>query len=273
MLKFLLSFPKLFILSFIQLFREDYAYRASALSFETLLAIIPFFTVSLYIFSFSPLFIDFIRGIENYLLTNFLPESISMINSNIQKFINNADKLSFFSILFLSITVISLFFTIRRSLNDIWKRSNTGQVKSHSRFLYWLILLIVALFFAANIVLGYYLFSLPQIVGIIKNLQEVASFTTTILSIVINTFLFAIFYIFIPDYKIRWRDGLIGGLTAAILFELAKIGFGYYINKFSNYGVIYGTFAIIPLFLFWIYLSWLILLFGAVFVHMKYQRG
>ncbi|HUL57449.1 MAG TPA: YhjD/YihY/BrkB family envelope integrity protein, partial [Usitatibacter sp.] len=74
---------------------------------------------------------------------------------------------------------------------------------------------------------------------------------------------FFLIYRLIPHLVVPWRHALAGGVVAAILFEVAKQGFAFYVAHAPMYNMVYGTFAAVPLFLLWIYLSWLIVLFGA----------
>lgn len=76
----------------------------------------------------------------------------------------------------------------------------------------------------------------------------------------------------VPHYKINWQDAIIGGFLTACLVEIARAGFRIYINKFADYEAIYGALATIPVFLVWLFTFWLIVLFGAIFVHIKYQQ-
>jgi membrane protein len=70
-------------------------------------------------------------------------------------------------------------------------------------------------------------------------------------------------YMVVPYRDVALRHAAVGGVVAGVLFELAKRGFGLYVAKFPTYTLIYGAFAIIPLFLLWLYVSWVVVLFGA----------
>src|SRR5690606_15100075 len=69
--------------------------------------------------------------------------------------------------------------------------------------------------------------------------------------------------VIVPNRHVEWHDALAGGFSAAIVLEIMKAGFAYYVTRFPAYAVIYGTFATLPVFLLWIYLSWVAVLFGA----------
>src|SRR5690606_1649811 len=67
----------------------------------------------------------------------------------------------------------------------------------------------------------------------------------------------------VPNRKVLWRDALIGGLGTAIVLEIMRTAFAFYLTRFPSYTVIYGAFATLPIFLLWIYMSWLVILVGA----------
>jgi membrane protein len=97
-----------------------------------------------------------------------------------------------------------------------------------------------------------------------------------VLSLAVTAAAFTLMYVVVPNRLVDWRDALWGGLMAALFFELAKRGFAVFITKFPTYSRIYGTLAALPLFLLWIYLSWMITLIGALFTAalpvVKYER-
>jgi membrane protein len=256
-------------MSFYELWKGNYTYTASALAFTTLVSIIPLLAVMLYVFSFSAYFSELVRNIQNYVVSNYLPGSMGTLNKQIQIFIKNAASVSFISAVFLLFSAYSLFTTIRCALNQIWEHSKPIAVKKNISILrYWITLIVMAIIFGLNILIGSYLFSLPVVLNFL-NKYGLTSFILHIVSIIMNTLMFAWLYIFIPKYRLRYGDGFAGAFLAALIFEIAKVGFGFYINTFSNYGVVFGTIAIFPIFLFWVYMSWLIILFGAVFAEEK----
>lgn len=250
------------------LYKESYTYRASALAFSTILALVPLLTVFIALFSFSSLFTRSIVFIQSFLIDNFLPSSISVINKYLHNFINQSAKLPTTSILFLVVTIISLFLTVRNALNYIWRNSHSQNRRSG--MFYWLALMLVTIICSLIVFLSPYTLSLTRLSSWLDH-GEIKTYLVSIISFVINIIIFSILYLFIPNYKIRFLNGLGGAVLAAFIFEIIKAGFGFYIGRFSTYGVIYGTLAVIPVFFLWIYLSWLIILYGAIFVYTQHE--
>jgi len=73
----------------------------------------------------------------------------------------------------------------------------------------------------------------------------------------------------LPNKIVDWKDGLIGGFITAVLFEIVKKLFVSYVAHFTNYAAIYGALATIPSFLTWLYISWVIFLYGALCIQVK----
>ena len=98
----------------------------------------------------------------------------------------------------------------------------------------------------------------------------------TAVSIVLTMGAFALSYMALPNRTVEWRDAAWGGLVAAIAFEIAKRIFAMFVTHFSNYTVVYGALAALPMFLVWIYVSWLVTLVGAVITAslpiLRYER-
>jgi membrane protein len=149
---------------------------------------------------------------------------------------------------------------IDRALNAIW------EVRSQRRFatkflIYWAVLSLGPVLIGASMLVTSYLLSLPILTeaassGIGRRLLGLTPVAASALA-------FTMMYLVVPNRRVRLGHALIGGVFAAILFELAKHGFGLYITQFATYQAIYGALATIPIFLVWLYLSWIMVLLGA----------
>lgn len=242
-----------------RLFSEKYTYRVSALSFETTLAIIPIISLSVFLITFFPFFSKLIYLTEEYILQNFIPDAANKIEIYFENFIQHAVHLPLLSIVFLIFTGIMMVNTIDETLNDIW------QIKIRRKIflawiIYWFIILLTPL------LIGLSVFITTSVLTL-YGLSHTGFILAFCIPVFINTILFSAIYIFSPHVYVKLRDGLFGGFLAAVLFEIARLAFSYYIKQFSNYEIVYGAFAIIPIFLIWIYIGWFIILWGAIFTH------
>jgi membrane protein len=269
MIKQIRSFSVVFYAALKRLFAEKYMYRAAALSYTTLLTMVPLLTMLVSLFAVLPFFSHLIDIAETYVVSNLLPMADADIESQVNNFISHATQLPIWSFVFLLVTASLLILTVEGAINQIWGVVNRPK-KILFVLLYWLVLIILPVFIGASVLLSTALFSLSWF-SETTLLSNVTAQILLVLPVLINALIFSLLYIIVPRSKVSLVDGLLGGLIAAILFELARRGFGFYVGYFSNYHIIYGAFATIPLFLVWLYISWLIILFGAMFVHTKGQ--
>lgn len=253
----------------LRLIKERYTYHASALAFITLLTLVPLLSVIVSVISLFPIFTNVVDLAKSYIIENFIPTSSNVIAPYLENFIQQATNLSKVGIIFLFLTTGAMIVTIEHTLNEIWQAPDTRE-KYISWFIYWLVLLLAPPFIGISIFISSYLLSVTWFSGM-TSLIGIKSFLIAGVPILINTLIFSTLYIVIPRYRIKWRDGIFGGCIAAILFEAAKFGFALYLKQFPHYALIYGALAAIPIFLVWIYIAWLIILYGALITHTQYQ--
>lgn len=264
----------LFKKTVIRLFAEDYAFRASALAYTTLLSLVPLLSVLVYLLTFSPpLFTRIIYLTRDYLVANFIPSANITIEAYLQNFINQAAQLPTLGFFFLVVTAILLIITVDGVLNEIWQQSqNRNKIIAFAWR--WLVLLVTPVIVGISLFVSSYLLNVPWVLQLINRLG-IQKPVLIILALLINTLIFTIVNIVVPRCKVKWSAGFFGGLVTALLFEVAKSIFAY-VMKHSTYQAIYGTLAIIPVFLFWLYVYWLIVLFGALFAysqqHLLWER-
>lgn len=254
-----------------RLLDEKYTYRASALAFTTLLAIVPLLLVIVSVFAILPIFSKLINITRDYILTNFIPASGSIIEHYLESFTQQAIHLPKFTVVFLIFTAIMLIVTVKHTLDDVWGAPYQKK-KLKSWILYWLVLILAPIFIGLTVLISTYIFSFPWLANITHQLG-LGPFLLHVLSLSINTIMLSTLYYVVPSHDGNWQDSLFGGLTAAILFEVAKKGFAFYLQKFPTYALIYGALATIPLFLVWLYISWLIILYGAILTHTHYLQS
>jgi len=234
---------------------------ASSLTFTALLAIVPIFTVTLTLISAFPVFHELKLHIQQFLVENMLPEAAESIAGYAVQFAENAAKLTAAGVAVLFVTAMIVLQTIDRALNQIW-RAPRARATVQRVFIYWVLLTVGPVLIGASLSLTSWLVS--QSLGLVKGMPLAGETLLTLVPILLTALAFALLYITIPNRRVLVRDALTGGLLAALAFEGMKHGFAFYITQFPTYKLVYGAFASVPIFLLWIYLSWLVVLFGAV---------
>lgn len=234
--------------------------NAAALAFTTVLALVPAAAVMFSMLSVFPVFQDWATELESFVYDNLVPAAGDLVQSHLQEFIGQTGRLTAFGLLFLLLSALLLLFTIEETLNKIWRVENSRSVLQ--RLLsYWAVLTLSPLLMGASLSLTSYLISTTLQGG--GNMAEARSWFLSLLPFMFETLAFVLLYTVVPNKPIRFRHAVVGGVTAAILFEVTKRGFTWYISNFHSYEVIYGALSSIPIFLLWIYLSWLVVLIGA----------
>ena len=247
--------------AFSQFFLQNGPQIASSLAYATLLSLVPLITVMFGFLGGLPVFKDLTGEIQQFIFTNFVPSFSDSIQNYLLEFSNKASRLTFTGSVVLLFIALMLMATIDNAFNRIWnikhKRSPVA------RFLvYWALLTLGPLFIGTGLVTTSYLLSLPVLddvytsFGLEAKVLRIMPFLTTSIA-------FSILYMLVPNCFVAKKHALVSGVIAAFLFELAKYGFGIYVKTIPTYEAIYGAIAVIPIFLLWIYLSWVIILLGA----------
>jgi membrane protein len=239
--------------------------RAASLAYTSLLSLVPLMTVSFTIMTAFPIFKNLGSQIQDFVFQNFVAASAEIIQDRLQQFSIQAMNLSATGMFFLVVTAVLMVFNMEKSFNFIWhvERSRRGIA---AFMLYWWLITFLPILIGIGFAISSYLFSLPFIAGATVSLGLRKPLLTSF-PYLLTFIAFTVLYITLPNCKVYVRHAALGGIVATILFELAKYGFGLYVLNFPTYELLYGTLAAVPIFLVWIYLSWLVILFGAVVAH------
>lgn len=238
-------------------------HTAGVLAYSTLISLVPLLAVGL---SFLAIFSDLKNHsdeILDFLFVNFVPASKEVLQEHIQQFASKATKMSAAGLVVLILTALMMMATIDTSLNRIW-RVKTRRKRKASFLVYGAVLTWGPILIGAGIGVTSYLVSLP----LINKAASPFGGREAILIItpyILETAAFVLLYLIVPNRRIRFQHALAGGIFAAALFEVAKRGFAWYVTVFPTYEAIYGALASIPVFLVWVYVSWLVILLGAEF--------
>jgi membrane protein len=264
----------LFLFAHRRLREESLPQVAGSLTFTTVFAMVPLLTIALAIFTTFPLFATFRQSLEAYFVSSVMPKSVSSTILNyLTMFASKASRLSAVGAVTLTFTSIAMMSLIERVFNRIWRVR--GQRSLTKRILvYWALITLGPLLIGVSITLSSQVFMATS--DLVGNVPVLGALIYTALSLALTTATFTLLYVAVPNRDVDWRDAAWGGLVAGLAFELAKRGFSVFITQFPTYSKIYGALAAVPLFLLWIYLSWLITLFGALLVAalpvVKYER-
>ena len=243
-------------------FRQDRcAQIAASLTFATLLSLVPLMTIALTLFSALPVFQDFSSSIREFLLANMLPETGGkMISRYVQQFAESASRLTAVGIVFLTLTAMLMMHTIEEAFNAIWRVSYPRAV-TRRILIYWMALTLAPLLIGASLTLTSKLVGLSS--GLVQGTSAFEVPLLKIVSVTLTTLAFTLLFRIVPNRHVPVLHACIGGVIAAVAFEGMNRAFGYYLTHFANYRLVYGAFASVPIFLSWIYLSWLTILIAA----------
>ncbi|WP_459949005.1 YihY family inner membrane protein [Denitratisoma sp. agr-D3] len=235
---------------------------AAALSFATLLGLVPMIAVAVAIMSRLPLADALGVAVQKFLLANFLPEKAGgIIARYVGLFAQKAERLTWIGALALAATALMQMLTIEHAFNQIWR------VKESRPFLrrvamHLLALLLGPVVFGVSIALVTYLATVS--LGLVDEWKAATAWVFRILSFLFSTGLFTLLYWKVPNRPVEKHHALAGGLVAATGFGLMQWLFAGYMSSMPGYRIMYGAFAAIPIFLAWLYLSWGVILVGAL---------
>lgn len=253
---------------------DDCFSRAASLAYTTLFALVPLsalmFSVSgafgleeeLLIENLSRFIKQLLPPDENALLANLTTQTIEYV----QKFGNTVRSLGAVSMGVLIFTSIALLNTIESALNAVWRVSSDLSVMNKITN-FWTVITMGPMLF---IISFYWYGRMGAMTHEIALLSNFATFIDLLVPVTAIWLALTLMYFKLPAAKVSFSEAAFGGLIAALLFEFAKRGFAAYVASSTTYSKFYGVLTTIPLFLFWIYLVWVVILLGA---EICYQAG
>ena len=233
---------------------------AAGLSYVALLAVVPVFAIGLAVLAGFPAFEPWRIELQSFVLQNFLPDAGLEISDQLTQFVENASRMTAPGLLGLGVTVILLLATINEVLNTVWRVAEPRPMAVRLA-VYWALLTLGPLLIGASLSISSYAFAAVQWFDVAAAGGWLGA--TRVVSILLAALGFALLYFLVPNRAVRPGHALLGGLVAAILFESLKAAFGLYLRFFPTYQLVYGAVSSIPIFLVWMYLSWIVILFGA----------
>jgi len=195
--------------------------------------------------------------VHSELLGYLMPEGSGTVSEYLVQFSQQARKLTWVGVLFLFITAFMLLRTIEMQFNRIWHvEKSRSRLQTFLR--YWAVLSLGPLLFGAALAASSLVASLP----LWSNFSSVP-LPIKVVPWLLSSGAITAIYLLVPNCRVPWRDALIAGVIVSTIFELGKFLFARAVGLFPSYQLIYGAFAAVPLFMLWMYLAWMLLLFGA----------
>jgi len=244
-------------------FREDrLGLTASSLTFTTTMALVPFFTVILAVFTAFPMFGQLQSALQTWLVKSLIPDSIArQVLGYLTQFAGKASRLGTIGFAALFVTALALVMTIDRTLNGIW-RVKRPRPLGQRVMVYWVVMTLGPLLLGASLSLTSYVVSASR--GLVATVPGGLQLLFDLIEFSLLAAGLAALYRFVPNTPVRWAHAWSGALFGAIGIDLARRLLAIYLGKVPTYSVIYGAFATVPILLVWIYIGWLIVLWGAV---------
>jgi membrane protein len=236
---------------------------AASLTYVTLFALVPLMTVTYSMFSIIPAFQGLGDELQQMIFARVLPETGQELITYLREFSNQARNLTVFGIIFLVISAYVMLTNIEKTFNAIWGGLR-GRKGVANFLLYWAVLSLGPLLLGVGLAMSTYLASLKLFMGAYDTLGILAVVFKVVPSIM-TVAAFTLLFVTVPNCKVPFLHGLIGGVVTTLVFEILKSLFGWVVSK-SSIALIYGAFAFVPLFLLWINVIWMVILGGAVLV-------
>lgn len=241
---------------------DNIAVSAGHLAYVTLLSLVPFIMVTFTIMSAFPAFASVRSKLEHFVFSNFVPTASDVVHKYMTDFVGNASQMSAIGILSLLLVALMLISNVDKTLNRIW-RTQSNRPVVYTFAIYWMVITLGPMLIGSSVVVSSYLTGLAAFTE-----EYTPGLGTFLLSLVPSgaaLLAFAILYMVVPNRRVYARHALAGAVVATVAFEISKSGFALYVTNFPSYELIYGALAVVPILFLWVYLAWIIVLFGAEF--------
>ncbi|MEM5527579.1 YihY family inner membrane protein [Gammaproteobacteria bacterium AS21] len=234
--------------------------NASALTYTTLFAVVPLMTVTYSVLALVPTFQGVGDSVQGWIFSNFVPATGEVVKGYLADFTSQARSLTAVGVIFLFVTSVMMMKNVESAFNRIWRVKYSRKGVS-SFLLYWAILSLGPILIGVGLLVSSYLASIA-IVSEATALVGKGNLLS-LLPLFLSIAAFSLLYSAVPNCTVPFKNALIGAVTVAFLFEIAKRAFALFAVQFPSYELIYGAFAAVPLFLAWIFITWIIVLLGA----------
>ncbi|WP_371193667.1 virulence factor BrkB family protein [Glaciecola sp. SC05] len=246
---------------FKQLKEERITVSSGHMAYVSLLSLVPVVMVFFMVMSAFPAFSEMREHFENFIFSNFLPASGDVVQTHMTEFVNNASGMGAVSIATLLVVALLLISNIDKTLNHLWKTKAQRPI-IYTFAIYWMVITLGPMLIGSSIAVSSYLATIAEFAD-----DYTPGFGTAFLKMVPSLAAigaFMLLYMVVPNRPVRAKYAIWGAVLAAILFELSKKAFAFYVSSFPSYQIIYGALAVVPILFVWVYLCWIVVLIGAV---------
>lgn len=233
---------------------------AASLSFTTVLGLVPLFTVAFAYVARFAVFQQWVDALEPFLLRFLLPGSSNTVRHYLSEFTGKSAGITGFGTAFVVLTAVLLVAQVEREINAIWGIDSARSIVRRAIVYSFGFVTVPALIGAAVYFTSW---AISQSFAAVPFASAALPFIQRLLAIALAALALTFIYFMVPARRVPVRAALVGALSASIAFDAAKSAFAFYVSNVSTYQMIYGALAAVPLFLIWIYVSWIILLAGA----------
>ena len=242
---------------------------AASLSYSTLLSLVPLLIIVFWVLSFFSVFHGLGDVMQQFIISTFVADLANTLSGQLSAFVSQLQVLRWTHLLSLFVVTVLMMYNMVTAFGHIWQVKMRRSL-ALSFLVYVLILLISPIIFGLLLLLGPYIASLH----IIANQSFQGLLHTPLLVVlpyVVAWVVFTFFNWIVPATRVKFKCALVAGFVTMWLFECARYVFSLYITYVSSYRIIYGALAVIPFFLIWMYLTWLLILIGVVLCHRLQQ--
>jgi len=248
------------ILLWEQLVRDKVIIRASGLAYSSLLATVPLIAVIFAVLTAFGALDDLQVKVQDFLLSNFLPTQHDDIVTLLEQFTANTTKLGFFGFAFLTLAAILLLDSIESNFNDIYHVTSRRRIIAKITA-YTSVLVFGTLFIGASISISARLEAM-LLRGVSVDLSWITRQMSWLFPLILAFLAFLLVFMVVPFSRVRFKSAVIGAATSAILFEVGKNVFANWVGQTVRYSTVYGSLAVVPIFLIWLYITWIVVLLG-----------
>jgi len=235
--------------------------NAAELTFVTMFAIVPLMTAVYVALTWHPLSSPLADQFHSFVFKHFAPASGEALLVYLQGFAEQAKGLTWIGLGLLFVSAMSLMLTIEGAFNQIWRVKS--QRVGRRLMLYWLAIFIGPVLLALGFLLSSYVMSSSLWMEYVESVLHIQAPLFKNLPWMISGVALMGMYYFLPSCKVRLFHAFVGGFSTALLLEAGKSLFVFFVSFAPSYKLVYGAFAIVPLFLIWVYVAWCLVLFGA----------